>query len=315
MMCGDPGKTRTSDLRFRKPLLCPAELRDRWTAATTRARARSRAIQLAIAIGVVAGCLEGAPQAVAQGRPQAEAQPGSSCNGVPFEDAIAHMAPDGEIRLASGRSVRMVDLRLRQLAPAAGGEGEQRQGLATFLPTLVGAAVRVTPAGQLDRWSRLPASHAILDGTTSIELGELLVAEGLALVDPGERDALCAAGLLRLEAASRRRRLGLWTEMQALAASEPDLIRTRLGEFALVQGRVLSVGERRDRTYLNFGRDFARDFSVVLTKHGWAALKAAGHSATSLRGRTVRVRGVVGGRRGPSIEIAATELIELDAVE
>ena len=27
--CGDPGKTRTSDLRFRKPSLYPAELRDR----------------------------------------------------------------------------------------------------------------------------------------------------------------------------------------------------------------------------------------------------------------------------------------------
>src|SRR5262249_8057822 len=26
---GGPGRTRTSDLRFRKPLLCPAELRDR----------------------------------------------------------------------------------------------------------------------------------------------------------------------------------------------------------------------------------------------------------------------------------------------
>ena len=26
---GGPGRTRTSDLRFRKPLLCPAELRNR----------------------------------------------------------------------------------------------------------------------------------------------------------------------------------------------------------------------------------------------------------------------------------------------
>ena len=28
LLCGGPGKTRTCDLRFRKPLLYPAELRD-----------------------------------------------------------------------------------------------------------------------------------------------------------------------------------------------------------------------------------------------------------------------------------------------
>src|SRR6516162_7132763 len=31
--CGGPGKTRTCDLRFRKPLLYPAELRDRRNSA------------------------------------------------------------------------------------------------------------------------------------------------------------------------------------------------------------------------------------------------------------------------------------------
>jgi hypothetical protein len=30
LLVGGPGKTRTSDLRFRKPLLYPAELRDQW---------------------------------------------------------------------------------------------------------------------------------------------------------------------------------------------------------------------------------------------------------------------------------------------
>ena len=30
LLYGGPGKTRTSDLRFRKPLLYPAELRDQW---------------------------------------------------------------------------------------------------------------------------------------------------------------------------------------------------------------------------------------------------------------------------------------------
>ena len=35
---GDPGKTRTSDLRFRKPLLYPAELRDHGRPCTTGPR-------------------------------------------------------------------------------------------------------------------------------------------------------------------------------------------------------------------------------------------------------------------------------------
>src|SRR5271154_5528243 len=37
---GGPGKTRTSDLRFRKPLLYPAELRDREASCCVHASAR-----------------------------------------------------------------------------------------------------------------------------------------------------------------------------------------------------------------------------------------------------------------------------------
>jgi hypothetical protein len=40
LLDGGPGKTRTSDLRFRKPLLYPAELRDHVDAASLAKKVR-----------------------------------------------------------------------------------------------------------------------------------------------------------------------------------------------------------------------------------------------------------------------------------
>ena len=80
--------------------------------------------------------------------------------------------------------------------------------------------------------------------------------------------------------------------------------------MALVEGEILSVGERRDRTYLDFGRDWSRDFHVTVPKRVWAAMVKAGEPASSFKGRRVRVRGIVEMRRGPSIELTEPALLE-----
>jgi hypothetical protein len=78
---------------------------------------------------------------------------------------------------------------------------------------------------------------------------------------------------------------------------------------------VISVGERRERTYLNFGRDWSKDFSVTIPRRIWRVLKERGIDATTLQGREVRVRGIIEVRRGPTLELTVPETLELaDAV-
>lgn len=229
-----------------------------------------------------------------------ESSAASRCREAVSSDTV-RAANAEEIALASGARIRIVDLRF----PAA----LDPRALA-WLTSLAGQAVTVAAVGEPDRWERVPARVA-LAGTPAIDLADLLVGEGLAVVDAGLRDELCRPGLLAVEGVARDRKRGLWErgawpvqarDLEALAASA--------GRFTIVEGRVVGVGERRERTYLNFGRDWSRDFSVTIPRRTWASLKARGVTADSLTGRTVRVRGIVEVRRAPSLDIASPDMLE-----
>jgi hypothetical protein len=88
-------------------------------------------------------------------------------------------------------------------------------------------------------------------------------------------------------------------------------LRAEKGKFVLVEGKVLSVHATSGTIYLNFGRRWTRDFSVIILRRRRPNFVAAGIDPMQLRGRTLRVRGVIEMRRGPVIEAEAPEQIEL----
>lgn len=216
------------------------------------------------------------------------------CDGEVWPDRLSRIEEHGDLRTASGRLLKLVDIRLDTAARAR-------------LASLEGEAIAVGAAGAADRWGRLPARVLLSrDGT---DLAALLLRDGLALVDVGERDGLCRPGLFEAEAEARREGRGWWASIR-LPADEPDAVAARAGRFAVIEGVVVSVGERARWTYLNFGRDFRRDFAVSITRRNWDAMKRAGLSAAALKGRRIRVRGVIERRRAPGMEIASPDMIE-----
>ena len=231
--------------------------------------------------------------------------------GEPARDRVARVEPGGDVVLASGGAVILADVRMSDALGAPIGPG--RPGPIAWL---VGAEVELLPLGAPDRWGRRTAILRLAGPASPtsrpVDVAELLVAEGLARVDPGERDELCRPDLLVLEGAARGHRLGIWAAGgEPLPAGEPERLRERAGHFVLVEGRVASVGERDARTYINFGRDFARDFAATVPKRNWDAMKRAGLSAAALTGKTVRVRGILEVRRAPSVEILSADLVEI----
>ena len=63
--------------------------------------------------------------------------------------------------------------------------------------------------------------------------------------------------------------------------------------------------------YVNFGRRFTRDFSVIILRRLRAGFSAAGLELKALQGRRIRVRGWLEQRRGPVMDVAAPEQIEV----
>jgi hypothetical protein len=236
----------------------------------------------------------------------AQGSAASSCERARSEDVITSISSRGELSIGSGRVIKLLDIWLPL------DDDQFREPLA-FLRSLAGRRVAVAALGGVDRWGRDAGDVALLDEPSPIDVAELLVGEGFALVDAGGRNMLCRPELLVMERRARARRIGLWArdDYQPVAASDLTRLKKRIGRFALVEGRVRSVGERRERTYLNFGRDWKEDLTITIPKRIWAIMRERGLSAASLRGRRVRARGVVEEWQGVAVEITAADMLEV----
>jgi hypothetical protein len=206
--------------------------------------------------------------------------------------------------LASGRRARLSGIRLPEVEPL-------RSQALRRLEDHEGRAFHIRSLGPPDRWDRSPSVVAPLDDTFA-DLAEQLVGSGLAVVDAGVAETHCAPGLLAAEADARRQSLGIWAQdrYKPLDAMQREALRDRAGTFALVEGRIRSIGERRDRTYLNFGGTWAEDFTIIISRTTWARMAERGVTAASLKGRRIRARGVLEDWQGAVLTIKAPEMIE-----
>jgi endonuclease YncB( thermonuclease family) len=222
--------------------------------------------------------------------------------------------PQGEGRVAAvidARTLRLQDgreVRLAGIEPSAA----EKSGRTAALSAIV-ANRDVTLSGDddtPDRYGRQPAL-VFLDGSDTPVQG-LLLAQGEAVVSGTLADRGCAAVLLAAEAEARQAKRGIWADPAAIknAESSGDIL-AGVGRFAVVEGRVLSVRQAGATTYLNFGRNWTRDFAVTISRRMIGAFETAGMSLKSLENRRIRVRGWVEARGGPRIELLRVGQMEL----
>lgn len=222
-------------------------------------------------------------------------------------------APQGEGRVAGiidSRTFRLSDdreVRLAGIEPVTVGKSTSTSTLAAIVD---GREVKLS--GENDTPDRYGRQHALvfLDGSET-PVQSLLLAQGEALVSGTVTDRDCAAILTAAEAIARQARRGTWAAAAIKNAESPGDILTGIGHFTLVEGKVLSVRQAGATTYLNFGRNWTRDFAVTISRRVASAFEAAGITLKSLENRRIRVRGWVESRGGPRIEVLRVGQIEL----
>lgn len=161
-----------------------------------------------------------------------------------------------------------------------------------------------------DRYGRQPALVFVEQAAISVQ--HQLLSQGDALVSGAVADKACAAELAAAEAAARRAKRGIWASSAAIKNAEsPGDILSRIGQFTVVEGKVLSVRQAGSVTYINFGRRWTRDFAVTISRPMGAAFEASGISFKSLENKRIRVRGFIEARGGPRIEAHHMGQIEL----
>lgn len=206
-------------------------------------------------------------------------------------------------RLRDGREVRLAGIE-----SMAGKKAGDTAALAALI-----AGREVTLSGDddsPDRYGRQPAFVFLAGSDTPVQ--SLLLTQGEAVVSADVAGKDCAATLLAAEAEARRARRGTWADPAAIKNAEsPGDILAGIGRFTLVEGKVLSVRRAGATTYLNFGRNWTRDFAVTISRRAVAAFEAAGIQLKLLENRRIRVRGWVEARGGPRIELFRVEQIEM----
>lgn len=213
---------------------------------------------------------------------------------------VAGVRDGRTLLLADGRELRLAAIEVTDSSRDA-------------LQQLIGGrSVRLEQLGRaIDRYGRLVA--LVYEKNMEQSVQQAMIAQGQARVSGRIGNKACADVLLGAEKTARKARRGLWADPN-FAPLRPENV-TRIGaargQFALVEGKVLSVRESGATIYLNFGRRWTRDFTVTILKRHRREFAAAGIDPKQLEGRPVRVRGWIEQRSGPVIEADAPEQIEL----
>jgi endonuclease YncB( thermonuclease family) len=224
---------------------------------------------------------------------------------VQGEGRVTAVTDARSFRLEDGRDVRLAGIEPAVPAEAA---AERVRALAAIL---AGREVRLRGEDDTpDRYGRQTAFVWLLPDETLVQ--RELLTQGEAIVSATLNDKECAAAFLAAEATAREAKRGIWADPAAIKNTEStgDIL-TGVGRFMLVEGKVLSVRQAGAITYLNFGRNWTRDFAVTIPRRALANLAAAGLEPKALEYKRIRVRGVVEARNGPRIEVVRAGQIEL----
>jgi micrococcal nuclease len=138
-----------------------------------------------------------------------------------------------------------------------------------------------------------------------------LIAEGYgwAITDADNPDM--ADQLYALEAKARTAKLGLWQDNSVYSLLSPENAGNAEGKFRIVEGRVNRAASMRNKLYLNFGNDWRKDFTVMITPQMRKALARQQVDPINLAGQTVRVRGWIRNWNGPFMELETPERLEI----
>jgi hypothetical protein len=257
------------------------------------------------ALVLVLGLLPLSAAAQERGARPAAAKGPDPCATQSQLDRLQGLTAQGDLALGSGRLASLASIRLPD-------DPAHREEALGWLRARTGREVRVQGRPERDRWGRILARIRLTGESTSLDLAHGLVEAGLALVDPGAADAFCHPELLALEATAREQSLGVWKDdrYKPLDAERIDRLRDRVGSFVLVEGRIRSIGERTQRTYLNFGGQWAEDFTIIVPKKTWKLMAERGLDAAALKGQRVRARGILEPWQGASLTIVLPEMME-----
>lgn len=233
----------------------------------------------------------------------------AQCGVEPAAVEIAEAVDGHSLRLTDGRVFRLVQI----VAPLPIDDDPKAAALAKASLAEIAAGKSATlylASDAPDRYGRWAAAAVLIEGKRWLEA--TLLERGMARVFPSTNDP-CMTALLAYERKARDAGRGIWSNsrFRVFEAEELELLLAASGRFAVVEGTIRRVGRGRGRLYLDFGRRFTEDFTIIVPDGLRRSLEAAGADPKNWRGKRIRVRGILFFWGGPAMEIHLAQAIEL----
>ena len=234
----------------------------------------------------------------------------SRINSLPQANTVVVKVFDGDsILLSDGREIRYIGVD----APETGGYrpaeyyGEQSRSLNSDL--VMGKIVSiVTDVETTDHYGRTLA-YVFVDDTL---VNEAVIREGAALARPyppnlSYQELFCAA-----MKQARIEEKGMWANTDAWMIPQNDAD-DYIGLSKTVVGTVIASELTASGVFLNFGFDYASDFTVFIPAGDLDAFYTSGINdpALAYRGKQIEVIGTITEKNGPSIRITSPCQIHL----
>lgn len=166
---------------------------------------------------------------------------------------------------------------------------------------------------KIDRHGRMLAHAVTAADVGAVWLQEELIGQGVARAYALSDNRACIAWLLRREQAARQSGARLWGTgaLRVYPAYRPEALEPLVDTFQIVEGKPVSVGRTKRTIYVNFGRVWKRDFTLIIPLRRDAAFARAGIMLDDLAGKRIRVRGWLERRGGPAITLQEPDLLEI----
>jgi endonuclease YncB( thermonuclease family) len=163
---------------------------------------------------------------------------------------------------------------------------------------------------RIDRNGRSLGHLFLEDG--DVWLQAELIGAGMGRVYSFADNRKCLGELLAAEARARAEGIGVWSDdyYAIRNAQNPAALLPLEGHYELVEGRVLEAGQANGRIYLNFGRLWREDFTLVIDPPAQSLFEDAGIDLLGLGGALIRARGWIEIADGPRIAVTHPEQLE-----
>jgi len=230
---------------------------------------------------------------------------------------------DGEtLQLDDGQEVRLIGALAPKpdvLATPAEDWPPAREGRRALEALVSDRTVTLCYEGRRrDRYGRVLAQVYLATPDEAAQTGavwiqERMIREGHARAYALPGNAACLRALVAAEAEARSARRGIWSRQsyRVRAADDVEALLRLVGQFVIVEGRVAAVARAQRVTYVNFGKDWRRDFTASLANAIVNRTDGGAAHIGGLAGKRIRLRGWIERRNGPMITVSTLDEIEV----